>query len=896
MFNENIFTDLYSSLQVNDVDTYEKTIDITSKNAYQYSPYIENLYEVDNEDVEYYVFYEYAGNYIEIPKEDLFQEVDFNEGDDFEEGVDYYEKDNTTTPASFIKTEDETPDLSKDYYVLQFNANVVYYEKIGESTYVKTTDLIPNIETDYYKEEIEPVPEADLHNSNPVQEGWYETDDQEVYYESKKCYAYKPKNANKCTTTTPFEKVDNINKVAYYYYKFANTDETYRLKTDNDKHVTIAASGNNIQDRLYSACYSIVSSSVTNHIKPTKVDTLWNTRWSERYPSSFKYLDFARSDEGSFYFVSLTDIQNVADKSKLGNNSYTYYTGFIYEGNGNDSEKVNGFFINNTALFEIIMNRSVTNNDKYMISNSFVEGGIPNPDLSYKQIDDDILTTWYAGVSTVGKNNINCFPLFIIPIYYKLKYLVSVVDNYYYRLKTFAKSSFGTIDPWSCDSLASDYIIDNPAVNLIDLWQPVQNNCSITITENDMITLSEGDTISIIPDNSSAEYIKYPVFYNTETILNLDNYTVNYITSNSTLNTLEKIDIPGLDWRAYSSLLLNTSDISGQVVQPNHSITFMDQEGNVVYNIPDDINIDTSILNNQQIKFQLKNPVNNRTGSNIQVFTFDDLSNEIPNAVYIFYNVYDTDEVTYSANGETVLKFNLNNIEINDDISGTPRYISLPLGLPVGDYLLPLNAKSGVDVRAEMTDYVDVPSYTAATISGAFETDVTYYEKGEDNIYRITTDTTPQVNKTYYIVTSTDREKINLQLTSFTDIDHYEFTGDNTYYLYMPIRDIDDEGIHELKFYCDDTVDIVLSDIFKFSPNAELSNNNVYDDVFNKVKSLDTADVYNYTFQPNANDLISNPLLPIEFWNKNHVFNKNTIAQLDLSSADNLTYRFITSR
>ena len=82
---------------------------------------------------------------------------------------------------------------------------------------------------------------------------------------------------------------------------------------------------------------------------------------------------------------------------------------------------------------------------------------------------------------------------------------------------------------------------------------------------------------------------------------------------------------------------------------------------------------------------------------------------------------------------------------------------------------------------------------------------------------------------------------------------------------------------------------IILNDIFKYEENKNFGKS--FSMIKNKINQLDDEGIYNYTFKPNSNDLISNPLDPKEFFNPNHPFNKFTIAQLDF---DNLEYRFIT--
>ena len=89
----------------------------------------------------------------------------------------------------------------------------------------------------------------------------------------------------------------------------------------------------------------------------------------------------------------------------------------------------------------------------------------------------------------------------------------------------------------------------------------------------------------------------------------------------------------------------------------------------------------------------------------------------------------------------------------------------------------------------------------------------------------------------------------------------------------------------------DESITVVLNDIFKFEPNSKLANAGIFDDIKAKVIALDVDHLYDYTHIPSDDDIIPDPLLPKEYWNKNHIANPFTIAQLD---ADSIDYKFIT--
>ena len=60
-----------------------------------------------------------------------------------------------------------------------------------------------------------------------------------------------------------------------------------------------------------------------------------------------------------------------------------------------------------------------------------------------------------------------------------------------------------------------------------------------------------------------------------------------------------------------------------------------------------------------------------------------------------------------------------------------------------------------------------------------------------------------------------------------------------------------------------------------------------------RIHRLDIDREYNYTYTPQDNDLISNPIRVKSFFNTNHIFNNFIIPQMDF---DNFETRFITTK
>ena len=218
---------------------------------------------------------------------------------------------------------------------------------------------------------------------------------------------------------------------------------------------------------------------------------------------------------------------------------------------------------------------------------------------------------------------------------------------------------------------------------------------------------------------------------------------------------------------------------------------------------------------------------------------------------------------------------------------------SISSSQPVAQTIYEFNAVDSVYKKTTDT----VPSYEEVLGSSIeeFEENVTYYERSGSSpnyVYTETDDTTPDSTKTYY--TRKDYRLRYEEAVADYATGATTFIGNKSYFLYIDTEDVTHATALAFTSNSSTPSVIVLGDSFKFTESALLAD--VFDEIFTKVKALDSEAVYNYTFQPSENDLIENPLLPRTFWDKNHVYNSNIIAQLNLNSADNINYRFITSK
>ena len=159
-----------------------------------------------------------------------------------------------------------------------------------------------------------------------------------------------------------------------------------------------------------------------------------------------------------------------------------------------------------------------------------------------------------------------------IPNIYKFKDLVKLTEKSYYTPDIYVTKSFGKIDAWTCTAIDNDIIAKDPIGIIEDNWQSLQNNTSLKVTENEIWSFAEGDTVRFESPVASQKSVIWPVFNNVETKLDLDSYSITYQRNGKNIEELNKLDISGYDWQGYSHLLLNTSSTEGQKLESNQSV------------------------------------------------------------------------------------------------------------------------------------------------------------------------------------------------------------------------------------------------------------------------------------------------------------------------------------
>lgn len=325
-------------------------------------------------------------------------------------------------------------------------------------------------------------------------------------------------------------------------------------------------------------------------------------------------------------------------------------------------------------------------------------GGYSNPTLYASSMEN-----LYFGVSFTT-SYLNAY---LIPVWYRPRFLYKIVDKAYYSKNEYHKKDFGTVAPWVDTAIDVNDLVNNPIETIGNMWTDIQDNTSLTIRQADLYTLSEGDIVSFKAKASSDTLVDWPVFTNDETKIDLDKFDVTFIKSNGTDGELDKITIEDCDWRGYSSLLVNASTV-GQSLLSNQTITInpqLDDDNDATTN-------STTIEGGESIVFQLQNAVSNTSGDYIDVTTYDVSGNEISNTLYQYKALVSSNEVgneyAYTSSDELYLYFTKDNAS---NPAPTQLNITIPANFRVGKYIIPMiGSELGTEIKCYVTrnyDYIE---------------------------------------------------------------------------------------------------------------------------------------------------------------------------------------------
>ena len=339
------------------------------------------------------------------------------------------------------------------------------------------------------------------------------------------------------------------------------------------------------------------------------------------------------------------------------------------------------------------------------------------------QLDKDIKLYQLFPNKSFDINNYCTMQLYCLPKLYRFNDFVRFTDTEYYVPKDLANRHCDVIDAWTCTALNLDAVNDDPINTINNLWASIQTNTSITIIANEVYTFSSGDKLVFEGDENTEVAINWPTFSNNETILDLDAYSILYQKKEEEVKELPKLDVDSYKWRGYSSLLLNTSGTNGQKLESNHSVSLYEDELSVepVAIIQGD--------SNKSISLQLKYPVSNSSGAYISVSTTNALNEEISNSVYV-YKPYDNGDYYKYDTFSNATSLYFNSIESGTEYS--PQNITIPFGLPGGEYLIGVKCKDNAELTAICNNilYIDDVGYNldapVINTDSGYELDSTY--------------------------------------------------------------------------------------------------------------------------------------------------------------------------
>lgn len=311
--------------------------------------------------------------------------------------------------------------------------------------------------------------------------------------------------------------------------------------------------------------------------------------------------------------------------------------------------------------------------------------------LIYLDNDSKLAKVFPGKSNTVS--NYGSIQIFYIPKLYRFNDFVRFTYVKYFKPKELYSRNCGVIDAWSVEALDNDTVASDPIQAIKESWVSLQPNTSLTIIENEIESFASGDTLIFEVNETLETSVDWPVFNNSESVLDLDTFRVYYQKKEGEIKEIKNINVEDYKWRGYSSLILNTSSKSGQKLDYNHSLTLYSDEDKTV----PITTIYGSAADN--ISFQLKYPVQNKAGTFIDVTSVGLLGENLYNSLYVFIPLNNGSDYAYNTvDYRTYLYFN--SIE---DYPGSlrPQTINIPIGVPAGNYLLPMNMKDDVNLTAQ---------------------------------------------------------------------------------------------------------------------------------------------------------------------------------------------------
>ena len=492
------------------------------------------------------------------------------------------------------------------------------------------------------------------------------------------------------------------------------------------------------------------------------VDIAWAVYKFKRGDAPFTYdqetgvIDIPSGFDATGKYIRVRS-SSIIDKSYIVENIYPAFEHDNSSGNNNYFYIPAKYLSNNFNNTADLVIDSYDDNYYYYV---FDTNSNDTPKFEFLDSDNKLELLFYNNQNDIA--NYGVVHIFLLPRLYKFYDFVRYTYKKYYAPKEFYNRNCGEIPAWSCTALDMDLIFKNPEKNIGDLWSSLQTNTSLTLIQNEIQSFATGDILIFETDETSESYVKWPVFSNAETVLDLDSYSVSYQKVGQNIQSISKVDVDDYKWKGYSSLVLNTSNTSGQKLNYNHSLYLYNT--NISYEPIKVLNGSAS----STTAFQLKYPVENKKGTFIDVSTVNVLGENIFNTLYAFTPLSDGSYYVYNTNNySTYLYFNKDETEDSGgNITYSPSKISLPIGLPEGNYLLGMNMKDDIVLTINRIDNIEGTSSSGSGVSCNLKASA----KPSEIIYG-------DMEYTF------DNENYSNYLYSYVDESRYEFTGDKYDYI-----------------------------------------------------------------------------------------------------------------
>ena len=470
------------------------------------------------------------------------------------------------------------------------------------------------------------------------------------------------------------------------------------------------------------------------------------------------------------------------------------------------------------------------------------------------------------------------------------------------------------IDVWRVKVLDSSVILNSGASALANYWKEIPTNGRVELTENKIYTLNSGTRFRLVNDSlsswsrvfdrtgvkSGSNVVPYTttktidswvdgtsnaitftqssvtgvssIVYTTSTegSVNVTNYTFNIGTQTCTVDagvipdgatvvvsyiyTEQETDPEDLTLQGFTISYLSPEDNTWvylpQMELQNSSGNVVSWNGQSLLNLKIGPDVEQVLLSNQTIKFQL---ADSDTYSSYVITGADKESNNYYQTAIMSSISIDSDGSsdklpTYIVDGE-----------------GNRRYLDMFV------YQKQLSTDTVIYTNS------DVKIKMPAGVSGRTATIEFILPKGR---YLI-----PFSNTNKFA----DSDSLTIQFdgTTLTSINSSEtdLKKDRTYYLTFEVTDDRIVSNHQLtitRTLAVEEVTITLQNPFLYT-HTDLINDEYFERMLLLMPRFDKDNIFNYTYQVDEDELISNPLDGASFLNPNHVFNKFTICEFDTS-------------